>query len=71
MKLGLALPKWLVDKDNNVLVLFIYALAFGIGLPFMVVILSSLNNILDSLNSLCHSRPGGGTLLRKSITLKY
>ena len=37
MRLGLALPKWLVDKDNNILVLFVYALAFGIGLPFMVV----------------------------------
>jgi preprotein translocase subunit Sec63 len=37
MKLGLALPKWLVEKDNNFLVLFIYAMAFGIGMPLLVV----------------------------------
>ena len=36
-KLGLALPKWLVEEDNNMLVLFLYALIFGLGLPFAVV----------------------------------
>jgi translocation protein SEC63 len=38
-KLGLALPKWLVEKDNNMLVLFLYALIFGLGMPFAVVLL--------------------------------
>ncbi|KAI8839259.1 Sec63 Brl domain-containing protein [Chytridium lagenaria] len=34
--LGIALPKWLVDKDNNYLVLLVYAGLFGVGLPYYV-----------------------------------
>ncbi|KAJ3211605.1 secretory subunit [Dinochytrium kinnereticum] len=34
--LGIALPKWLVDKDNNSLVLLVYAAIFGVGLPYWV-----------------------------------
>lgn len=53
-KLGLALPKWLVEKDNNMLVLFLYALIFGLGLPFAVsrwwsqATQLNLNKILNS-----------------------
>jgi preprotein translocase subunit Sec63 len=36
--LGIALPTWLVEAKNSPFVLGIYALAFGIGLPFFVVI---------------------------------
>jgi translocation protein SEC63 len=36
-QMGLALPQWLIDKDNNFFVLFIYTVLFGIGLPFAVV----------------------------------
>ncbi|KAJ3309051.1 secretory subunit [Boothiomyces sp. JEL0838] len=35
-QLGLALPSWLVEKSNSSLVLLVYTLAFGIGLPVMV-----------------------------------
>ncbi|GBB85041.1 hypothetical protein RclHR1_11610001 [Rhizophagus clarus] len=34
--LGIALPTWLVEAKNSPFVLGIYALAFGIGLPFFV-----------------------------------
>ncbi len=33
---GIALPTWLVSKGNNSLILLIYTLAFGIGLPLWV-----------------------------------
>ncbi|KAI9333350.1 Sec63 Brl domain-containing protein [Zopfochytrium polystomum] len=36
MSLGIALPKWLVDTKNNLLVLFIYGSVFGVALPFYV-----------------------------------
>lgn len=87
MKLGLALPKWLVDKDNNILVLFVYALAFGIGLPFMVVrtffycYYSASPTVcrgqtLKTKPKLTHIALGpirldGGTLPKKSTTLKF
>ncbi|KAJ3275055.1 secretory subunit [Terramyces sp. JEL0728] len=35
-QLGLALPAWLVEKNNSSLVLLVYTLAFGIGLPVIV-----------------------------------
>ncbi|RIA89174.1 Sec63 Brl domain-containing protein [Glomus cerebriforme] len=34
--LGIALPTWLVEAKNSPFVLGVYALAFGIGLPFFV-----------------------------------
>ncbi|KAJ3190645.1 secretory subunit [Irineochytrium annulatum] len=34
--LGIALPKWLVDKKNNIFVLLVYAGVFGVGLPYWV-----------------------------------
>ncbi|CAI2175526.1 11208_t:CDS:10, partial [Funneliformis geosporum] len=34
--LGIALPTWLIEAKNSPFVLGIYALAFGIGLPFFV-----------------------------------
>ncbi len=43
-KLGLALPKWLVEKENHMLVLFLYSLIFGLGLPFAVVRFLILRN---------------------------
>ncbi|KAJ1552806.1 secretory subunit, partial [Cladochytrium tenue] len=36
MSLGIALPKWLVEAQNNLLVLFVYGSVFGIGLPVYV-----------------------------------
>ncbi|KAJ3113714.1 secretory subunit [Phlyctochytrium bullatum] len=36
LSLGIALPKWLVDKENNFVVLLVYAGLFGVGLPFWV-----------------------------------
>lgn len=33
---GIALPMWLVEKSNSGLVLLVYAVAFGIGLPMWV-----------------------------------
>lgn len=36
MTLGIALPSWLVEQDNNLVVLAIYAIIFGLGLPFIV-----------------------------------
>ncbi|PKY19921.1 Sec63-domain-containing protein [Rhizophagus irregularis] len=34
--LGIALPTWLIEAKNSPFVLGVYALAFGIGLPFFV-----------------------------------
>jgi translocation protein SEC63 len=34
--LGLALPSWLVQAENSSLVLLIYTILFGIGMPVMV-----------------------------------
>ena len=34
--LGIALPAWLVKKENNLLVLLIYTLIFGVALPYWV-----------------------------------
>lgn len=34
--LGLALPSWLVQAENSSLVLLVYTLLFGLGLPVMV-----------------------------------
>ncbi|KAJ3101493.1 secretory subunit [Phlyctochytrium planicorne] len=34
--LGIALPKWLVDKENNYLVLLVYAALVGVALPYWV-----------------------------------
>lgn len=36
MQLGIALPSWLVEKQNSFLVLGVYALIFGIALPMWV-----------------------------------
>ncbi|KAI8923996.1 Sec63 Brl domain-containing protein [Entophlyctis helioformis] len=35
-QLGLALPKWLVEKGNTSLVLLVYTIVFGITLPILV-----------------------------------
>ncbi|KAH9270693.1 hypothetical protein BASA83_007053 [Batrachochytrium salamandrivorans] len=35
-QLGLALPKWLVEEGNSTIVLLLYTLIFGIGLPVVV-----------------------------------
>jgi hypothetical protein len=77
MKLGLALPKWLIEKDNNFLVLFIYAMAFGIGMPLMVVWFLTRALIFFecdfSLTPNTHplSRPGGGMRRLKSIQTRF
>ncbi len=36
MSMGIALPTWVVESQNNVWVLGAYGLLFGIGLPFLV-----------------------------------
>ncbi len=36
MSMGIALPRWVIESQNNVYVLGIYAILFGIGLPFLV-----------------------------------
>ena len=36
-QLGLALPSWLVEEENRVVVMFIYAICLGFGLPYIVV----------------------------------
>ena len=36
MALGIALPTWLVAAGNANKVLFLYAMIFGIGLPYLV-----------------------------------
>ena len=37
-QLGLALPSWLVEEENRIYVMIIYAVALGFGLPYLVVI---------------------------------
>ncbi|UZJ56030.1 hypothetical protein CBS101457_005350 [Exobasidium rhododendri] len=36
MSLGIALPAWVIEGQNNIWVLGIYGLVFGIGLPYLV-----------------------------------
>ncbi|WFD27373.1 secretory subunit [Malassezia nana] len=36
MSMGIALPTWIVDSQNNWLVLAVYGLVFGVGLPLLV-----------------------------------
>ena len=36
MTLGIALPSWLVEQDNTIVVLAIYGLIFGLGFPFII-----------------------------------
>lgn len=36
MTMGIALPTWIVDSKHNVLVLLVYGLIFGVGLPLLV-----------------------------------
>lgn len=35
--MGIALPTWVIESQNNVWVLGVYGLVFGVGLPFLVV----------------------------------
>jgi preprotein translocase subunit Sec63 len=49
--LGIALPTWLIEAKNSPFVLGVYALAFGIGLPFFVVITSQSYQLLNKLLS--------------------
>jgi preprotein translocase subunit Sec63 len=37
MSMGIALPKWVVESQNNMYVLGVYGLLFGICLPYFVV----------------------------------
>lgn len=36
MSMGIALPRWVIESQNNIYVLGMYALVFGVGLPFLV-----------------------------------
>ncbi len=36
MSMGIALPRWVVESQNNIYVLGIYAVIFGVGLPYLV-----------------------------------
>jgi translocation protein SEC63 len=35
--MGIALPSWIVEAHNNVWVLTLYGIIFGVGLPAIVV----------------------------------
>jgi len=37
ISMGIALPRWIVEAQNNIWVLGVYGLLFGISLPAMVV----------------------------------
>lgn len=37
MSMGIALPEWVIESQNNVWVLGAYGLVFGLGLPYLVV----------------------------------
>ena len=37
MSMGIALPTWVVEGQNNIWVLGVYGLVFGIALPYIVV----------------------------------
>lgn len=36
MSMGIALPRWVIESQNNIYVLGMYAVVFGVGLPFLV-----------------------------------
>jgi len=36
MSMGIALPRWVIESQNNVYVLGLYGLIFGLGLPYLV-----------------------------------
>ncbi|PWZ01215.1 hypothetical protein BCV70DRAFT_199573 [Testicularia cyperi] len=36
MSMGIALPRWVVESQNNIYVLGMYAIILGVGLPFLV-----------------------------------
>ncbi|SPO31465.1 related to SEC63 - ER protein-translocation complex subunit [Ustilago trichophora] len=36
MSMGIALPRWVIESQNNVYVLGMYAIVLGVGLPFLV-----------------------------------
>lgn len=47
MSFGIALPSWIVEKENSVWVLGLYALVFMVALPTVVSVTSYYNmNIL-------------------------
>lgn len=35
--MGIALPRWIVEAQNNIWVLGVYGLLFGVSLPMLVV----------------------------------
>lgn len=37
MSMGIALPTWVVESQNNIWVLGAYGLVFGLGLPYITV----------------------------------
>ncbi|KAJ1021801.1 hypothetical protein NDA13_005414 [Ustilago tritici] len=36
MSMGIALPRWVIESQNNIYVLGMYAVVFGVALPFLV-----------------------------------
>ncbi|SNX87940.1 related to SEC63 - ER protein-translocation complex subunit [Melanopsichium pennsylvanicum] len=36
MSMGIALPRWVIESQNNIYVLGMYAIVLGVGLPFLV-----------------------------------
>lgn len=61
--MGIALPKWVVEGQNNVYVLGVYAMLFGLLLPYFVVgphALSGLSGFCLLTRSLSEQRAGGG-----------
>ena len=57
-QLGLALPSWLVEEENRVYVMIIYAVALGFGLPYLVVIQTDI-------------RRNGGNLPRSPVETRF
>lgn len=47
MSFGIALPSWIVEKENSVWVLGLYALVFMIALPTAVSVLFYLKKIFE------------------------
>ncbi|KAK2171190.1 hypothetical protein NP493_1094g02025 [Ridgeia piscesae] len=54
---GIALPKWIVEKQNSVWVLGLYALVFMVVLPVVVTILGSRQGGTDTRHIEIHGTP--------------
>ena len=53
VSMGIALPKWIVESSNNIWVLGVYGLIFGVALPAMVVSMIRFWQIHSVLTVIC------------------